>query len=63
MNNSPTPLTCDLSAVFNTVVTCMADTPVPVTSTDLITVGQQQIGPPTVNQIAASAHATIHITP
>jgi len=64
VNNSPTTLTCDVSAVLNTVVTCMANTPVPVTSTDLISVGQQHIaGGPVVSDFGASVHASIHITP
>jgi len=64
VNDSPTPLTCDVLAVKNTIVTCMADTLVPVTSTDLITVGKQFIpGGPIVNQIGNSVHASIHITP
>jgi len=64
VNNSPTALTCDVLAVKNTVVTCMIDTPVPVTSTDLISVGHQFIpGGPIVNQIGDFVHVAIHVTP
>jgi len=63
VNDSPTALTCDVLAVKNTIVTCVADTPVPVISTDLITVGTQFIpGGPIVNQIGNSVHATIQLT-